>query len=236
MVGLGTLINIGSIVIGSLIGLCLKKSLKENYKIILLHAIGLTTIVVGLSGAVESFLISLNKYIFIIVTMSLVLGAIIGTFLQLEKRLHNIGNYFEKKYPRNNSNFSQGFISASLIFCVGAMAIIGSINDGISGDYTILTLKAILDGITSMILASTLGWGVLFSIVPVLIYQGSITILAFFFEEFIPTDLRNQMAIIGNILILGVGLDLLEVKKIKTADMLPAILIPIIYNIIILLF
>src|SRR5690554_6525553 len=193
MVGLGTLINIGSIVIGSLIGLCLKKSLKENYKIILLHAIGLTTIVVGLSGAVESFLISLNKYIFIIVTMSLVLGAIIGAFLQLEKRLHNIGNYFEKKYPRNNSNFSQGFISASLIFCVGAMAIIGSINDGISGDYTILTLKAILDGITSMILASTLGWGVLFSIVPVLIYQGSITILAFFFEEFIPTDLRNQI-------------------------------------------
>jgi len=116
------------------------------------------------------------------------------------------------------------------------MAILGSITDGMSGDYSTLALKAILDGITSMILASTLGYGVLFSFIPVLIYQGIITLLAYYLDEFIVESVQNEMIIIGNILIIGIGLGLLEIKKIKVADMLPAIFLPIVYYIVMLMF
>ena len=191
---------------------------------------------VGLVGAVDGFLTSKNDFIFVIVILSVVLGAFIGTYLKLNEKVNAIGLYFERKFTKEDSNFSQGFITSSLIFCVGAMAIIGSINDGISGDYSILLIKAILDGVMSMILASTLGFGVLFSFISVLLYQGSITILAYFFEQFISLEAQIQMTIVGNILIIGIGLELLDIKKIKTIDMLPALLIPIIYNLIKLLF
>lgn len=236
MIGLGTVINISTIILGSILGLTFKQKIKDNYKRIIIQGIGLTTLVVGLVGATKGFITSKNNYIFVIVILSIVLGVIIGTYLELNEKINALGLYLERKFSKQNSNFAQGFITSSLIYCVGAMAIIGSVNDGISGDYSILLIKAILDGVTSMVLASTLGFGVLFSFVPVLLYQGSITLLAYFFEQFISLETQNQMTVVGNILIISIGLDLLEIKKIKTIDMLPALLILVIYNLIKLLF
>lgn len=162
MIGLGTIINVGAIIIGSILGLLFKQNLKENYKLIMIQGVGLTTLVVGIFGTIEGFFASKDEYIYLIVILSIVLGAILGTYFKLEKKLNDIGKYLEKRLSKNDSNFAQGFVTASLIFCIGAMAILGSINDGISGDYSILALKAILDGVISMILASTLGLGVLF--------------------------------------------------------------------------
>lgn len=232
MIGLGTIFNVITIIIGSAIGLLLKHNLKDDYKLVMLQGIGLTTMVIGIFGAVNGFLNSFDTYISLIVIVSIVLGSIIGTYLQLEKRLNNLGDKLQKRYANNNSNFAQGFVTASLIFCVGAMAIIGSINDGISGDYSILAVKAIIDGITSMILASTLGIGVMFSFIPIFLYQGLITVLAHFFGSFISEVIKTQILIVGNILIIGIGLELAEIKKIKVADMLPAIIVPILYNLI----
>lgn len=235
LIGLGTIINVISIIIGSTIGLVLKHNLKDNYKNIMIQGVGLTTIVIGVTGAVGGFLDSNNKFLFLIIIISLVLGGVLGTLLKIQVRLNNIGIYVERKFAQENG-FAKGFVTASLIFCVGAMAIMGAINDGMAGDISILAIKSILDGITSMILASTLGIGVLFSFVSVLVYQGLITAIAYFFKDFLPQVVINQMTIVGNILIIGIGLDLLEIKKINIADMLPGIFLPIIYYLITLVF
>lgn len=235
LIGLGTIINVISIIIGSTIGLVLKHNLKDNYKNIMIQGVGLTTIVIGVTGAVGGFLDSNNKFLFLIIIISLVLGGVLGALLKIQVRLNNIGIYVERKFAQENG-FAKGFVTASLIFCVGAMAIMGAINDGMAGDISILAIKSILDGITSMILASTLGIGVLFSFVSVLVYQGLITAIAYFFKDFLPQVVINQMTIVGNILIIGIGLDLLEIKKINIADMLPGIFLPIIYYLITLVF
>ncbi len=227
MIGLGTIINVIAIIIGSTFGLILKHNLKDQYKLVMIQGVGLTTVVIGMFGAIEGLFDSTERLIGLIIILSIVLGGVIGTFLKIEKRLNQFGDRIEKKYSKDNSQFSKGFVTASIIFCVGAMAIMGSINDGMSGDYTLLAIKSILDGITSMILASKFGFGVLFSFIPVLFYQGSITILAYFFDSFLQEVVKNQMTIIGNILIIGIGLELVEIKKFKVADMLPSIFIPI---------
>ncbi len=229
MIGLGTLINVGAIIIGSTIGLLLKHNLKDKYKLVMLQGVGLSTIVMGLNGAITGLSPYANdKFFYLFIILSIVFGGIIGAYLKIEEKLNSMGNHIQAKFNNQNGNFSKGFVTASLIFCVGAMAIMGSISDGLSGDYSTLAIKAILDGITSMILASTLGIGVVFSFVPVLIYQGSLTILAHFFNHFLSDTVKDEMAIIGGILIIGIGLELAEIKKFKIADLLPAIFIPII--------
>ncbi len=231
MFGIGTILNVFTIIVGSIIGLLLKHNLKDKYKLIMIQGVGLTTLVFGSTGAIEGIIKSTNEYIFLIIILSIVIGSLIGTYLKIEERLNNVGEYIQNKFKDAGNHFSSGFVRASLIFCVGAMAITGSINDGLSGDYSILALKAILDGITSMILASTLGFGVLFSFIPVFIYQGSITVLAYYFGNFISISVKEQMTIIGNMLIIGIGIELLDIRKIKISDMLPAIFLPIIYDI-----
>ena len=231
LIGLGTILNALAIISGSFIGLVLKQNLKDSFKNTMMQGIGLTTIVIGVTGAVSGFLASTDKFLFLIIIISLVLGGVLGTLMKIQSKLNNLGIYVEKKFSHEQS-FAKGFVTSSLIFCVGAMAIMGALNDGMKGDLSILAIKAILDGITSMILASTLGIGVLFSCVSVLLYQGTITIIAFFFKDFLPQTVINQMTIVGNILIIGIGLDLLEIKKINVVDMLPGIFLPIIYYLI----
>lgn len=225
MIGLGTLINAGAIIIGSIFGVLLKNNLKDNYKLIMIQGVGIVVVVLGVGGAMDG----LDATTAIIVILSLMFGGIIGTFFRIGERLNAFGDKLQKRFASEKSQFSKGFIDASLIFCVGAMAILGSIQDGMTGNYDTLLIKAVLDGITSMVLASRLGIGVMFSFVPVMIYQGSITVLSAFLGNFIPIDVQTQITIVGSILIIGIGLDLLEIKKIKIADLLPAILIPIIY-------
>jgi len=164
----------------------------------------------------------------LLLIISLVFGSLIGQWINIELRLERLGNSLQKKF-KNDSGFSKGFVTTSLIYCVGAMAILGSLQSGLTGDHTKLYVKASLDGITAIIFASTLGIGVLFSSVPVFIYQGLITLTASFVKDLLVDIVIIEMAAVGGILIIGIGINILEIKKIKVANMLPSVFIPIIY-------
>ena len=161
-------------------------------------------------------------------------SVMIGEWIDIEGRLNTWAEGIEKKY--NLPPLAKGFIAATLIFCVGAMAIVGSIQDGIYGDMTTLLIKSALDFVTAMILASVLGIGVIFSAISVLIYQGAITILAMFGADLMTPEIIRSLSMIGNILLIGIGINFMELKRIKVANMLPALLVPIIYHVILILF
>ncbi len=218
----GTIVNAGAILAGTVAGLIVQKGIKENYSKAVIKAIALTVIMIGISGALET-----NNLLLVIV--SLVLGTLSGTALQIEARLDRLGEKLNQHFGRGDSPFVEGFVTASLIFCVGAMAVVGSIESGLQGNHETLFAKSLLDGITSLILASTLGVGVLFSAVAVLIYQGGITLLASSVAPLLTDAVITEMSAVGGILILGLGLNILDVGKerIPVGNMLPAIFIPI---------
>lgn len=218
----GTIVNGIAIVIGSLLGIILKKGIKDEYKSTIMDGIALSVIVIGITGGIESENI-------ILVISSIVIGSIIGEAMGIEKKLDQIGYKLQTKFGRGDSNFSKGFVTASLIFCVGAMAIIGSLESGIQGNHDTLIVKSIIDGISSIIFASTLGIGVLFSAIPVVIYQGTITLLATSIKGMLTPEVVNEMSAVGGILIMAIGINVMGLKKIKVGNMLPAIFIPIIY-------
>ncbi len=219
---LATIVNGFTIIVGGLVGVALKHGIKANYKDTIMDAIALAVIVLGISGAIKSQNI-------ILMVFSLVVGALIGETLKIEKRLENLGATLQKGFKTKDANFSKGFISASLVFCVGAMAIVGSLEAGISNNYDTLYAKSILDGITALIFASTLGVGVVFSALPVFIYQGLITLLAQSLSPLLSVIVINELSAVGGVLILAIGVSMLGVKKINVANLLPAIFIPIIY-------
>lgn len=233
MVGIGTIVNVIVIIVCGIIGLVFKQRLKQNHHRILKTAIGLSTLFIGLSGALEGLLYieegQIKTQYQLQVLIFLIIGGLIGSFFRLSDRLDGLGRWIKKRFGRGDDLFSQGFVTATLIFCIGAMAIIGAIRDGINGDPTLLYLKAILDGITSIVLASSFGIGVLFAAIPVFLYQMSITIFAFVFGNFLPMETRVIMNIIGNILIVGLSFNILEMKKIDVVNLLPAVFIPLIY-------
>ena len=222
----GSIINSLTIIFGGLIGLMLKKGISERYQETIMDGLALVVITIGIINAVES------KNIILVIS-SLVLGSIIGEKIRIDKRLNNLGGYLESKFKKEGSRFTEGFVSATLVFCVGAMAIVGSLEAGLLSDYNTLIVKSMLDGITSMIFATTLGIGVLFSSLPVLIYQGSITLLASSLSNVLTTVVITEVSAVGGILIMAIGLSLLKVKEIRVANMIPAVLIPVIYYFII---
>ena len=148
--------------------------------------------------------------------------------IEIERKLNKLGHRLEKRFGDGNSNFSKGFITATLMFCVGAMAVVGSLEAGLTGNYQTLFAKSILDGVAATIFASTLGLGVMFAAVPVFIYQGTITLLATSLKDLLTPEVINEMSAVGGLLILAIGINLLEFKKIKIANMLPSILIPLV--------
>ena len=242
MIGLGTLVNIGTIVVGGALGLILKRVLAKRITDTVMQGISLAVLVIGISGAlsaaftiVDGIIISEHVLIMII---SLALGALIGELLRIEDRLDSFGIFCEKKLtkPDDESTFAQGFVTATLVFCVGSMAIVGSLEDGINKNSDILVAKAIIDGIAAMIFASTMGIGVLFSALTVGLYQGTLTILAAFLSPFFTEIVVMQMSLVGSILIMSIGLNMLKISKIKTGNLLPAIFIPAIYHLILLIF
>jgi len=242
MIGLGTLVNIGTIIAGGALGLVLKRVLAKRITDTVLQGISLAVLVIGISGTlsaaftiVDGIIISEHVLIMII---SLALGALIGELLRIEDRLDSFGSFCEKKLtkPDDESTFAQGFITATLVFCVGSMAIIGSLEDGINRNSDILVAKAIIDGITAMIFASTMGIGVLFSALTVGLYQGILTILAAFLSPFFNDIVVMQMSLVGSILIMSIGLNMLKISKIKTGNLLPAVFIPAIYHLILFIF
>lgn len=219
---LGTIVNSLTIAIGSLFGIGLNKGIKDDYKDTIMDVIGLTVIVIGIMGGIKSENI-------ILVIGSLVLGTIMGEAIGIERNLDKLGDTLQERFGSTDSNFSKGFVTASLVYCVGAMAIVGSLESGIQGDNSTLFAKSIIDGISSVIFASTMGIGVAFSAIPVLIYQGSITLFASLIKGLFTPEVINEMSAIGGILIMAIGINILGIKKIKVGNMLPGIIIPILY-------
>ena len=218
----GTIVNSLAIVIGSLFGIGLNKGIKDDYKDTIMNAIGLTVIIIGIMGGISSENI-------ILVIASLVLGSLIGEAIGIERKLDKLGDSLQERFGAKDSNFSKGFVTTSLVFCVGAMAIVGSLESGIQGDHSTLFAKSIIDGITALIFASTLGIGVAFSAIPVFLYQGGITIFSSLIKDLFTPDVINEMSAIGGILIMAIGINILDIKKIKVGNMLPAVIIPILY-------
>ena len=222
---LGTIVNTMSIIVGSLIGLSFKGKIPEKYSQTIMHGIGLAVVLIGIKTA-------LNTDAILIVIISFVIGSIIGELIRIEDRLDQFGNWIGKKISKNSTGISKGFVTASLLYCVGAMAIIGSMESGLTGNHQTLFAKSILDGIGSVIFASTLGIGVIFSAVSVFIYQGIITLTASSIKPFLLPEVVSQMSAVGGLLIFAIGLGLLEIKKIKIGNMLPAIFVPLVYQVI----
>ncbi len=229
----GTIVNVALVLAGSLIGLLLKKAIPERLKESLVQALGLATIAIGMMGiitaavSVDGKLLTSNYTIVMVICLAI--GTLIGELINIEKRLDNMGNFFEKKFSSGNSNFAQGFVSTSLIFCVGSMTILGAINDGLNSDSTILITKGILDGTVSVVFASTMGIGVMFSAITVLLYQGLITLCASLLAPYLTPVVVAQMSFVGSILIMAIGFNFLYKPKIKLGNMLPAMFLPLIY-------
>ena len=236
MAGLGTIVNIILVIIGSLLGLLLKKAIPEKLKTSVTQALALATFSIGMTGVVTAACNAskdgtLASNYTIIMVLSLAIGTIIGEIIDIDKRLNTFGDKLQLKF-RAQGSFGEGFVTASLIFCVGSMAILGSLQDGIMHDPTILITKSLLDGIMSIVLASTLGIGVIFSIFTVGIYQGLITLCAAAVSPFLTTEVISQMSFIGSILIMGIGINFVYSPKLKLSNMLPSMFIPLIYYIV----
>ena len=223
---LGTFMNIIAVIIGSVIGLLLGSRFPEKIKTIAFQSLGLISLLIGMQMALK-----VENPLTLI--FAVLIGAIIGEWINLEKIFDNAGEFLKRKVKSKNDKFTEGLVTAFLIFCVGSMTIVGSINEGVNGDRTLLLTKSILDGFTSIALASTMGIGVLFSIIPMLILQGGLTIFAGMFQSFFTPTLINQLTATGGILILGIALNILEIKKIKVVNMLPALLMIILLTLII---
>lgn len=225
---LGTIVNTITIIIGSFIGIIIKGGLKEKYKNIIMQALALCVFFVGASSTLSGMQDENAEPILFII--SLVIGSVIGTKIDIDKKLSNLGEKLQNKFGKNEGGFSQGFVTASLVFCIGTMAILGSIQSGISGDHTTLFVKSVLDGVSSIVFASTFGIGVTFSAVTVFVYQGLITMLAVFIGPYITPDMLREINIVGGILICALGLNMLFKKlDIKAANMLPAVIVPVIF-------
>ncbi len=225
MIGLlGTLVNTATVIAGALIGMLLKKGIPKRVSDTVFFGLALVTIFIGVSGS----LVGENTLIAVIV---MVLGALIGEIINIDKRVNSLGKKLENKFDKGNerSTFAQGFTSASLLFCVGAMTIVGCLQAGINGDNTILFTKSAMDFVSSMIFASTMGVGVLFSAVFVLVYQGLITLLAGVISPLLTDAVINEMSCVGFIIIIGLGLNMLNVTKLKIMNFVPAIFLPILF-------
>ncbi len=234
---MGTLINAVLILLGGTIGLVFKKAVSKEMEYSIHKATGVAVLVIGMCGVLSAMLKtkadgSISSSGELILVVSLALGTFIGEVLKLEHRLNRGCKWIESKFKM--SNFATGFITSTMIYCIGAMAIVGAINDGLLGDSSTLITKGIIDGITSVVLAASLGYGVLFSAIPILIYQGGMTLLAGLLENVLAGELLSNICMVGYALVMCIGINFLynSDKQIKTVNMLPALLVPVGYAII----
>ena len=227
---LSVLVNTAAILIGGAVGLLVNRGIPKRFSSAIMTGIGLCVMYIGISGALSGE----NP---IVLVVSIVLGVATGTALKLDERLNKLGNMLEKRFSRgrddeNRPSFSQGFVTASILFCVGAMAIIGSVNSGLTGDHSIIFTKSTIDLISAAMLTVTLGVGVLFSAFSVLLYQGLLVLLAQLLRPLLDDPaMIAEIGCTGSVIIIALGLNLIGVTKIKIADFLPAILFaPLVYT------
>ena len=235
MIGLGTIINTVAVIAGGLLGMLLKNGIAKKFENILMQALGLAIIFIGAGGVLEYMLVVENGSISTRGTMllifSLVIGCILGQWLDIEARMETLGIKLKQTVRiKNDNHFVEGFVTTSLIICVGAMAIVGSMQDGLSGDSSMLIAKALLDFAIVAILASTYGVGAVFSAVPIFVYQGAITLISAFFGAVISSALIEELSFVGSALIFCVGINLVREKTFQVANMLPALLVPVCWD------
>ncbi|MEA1961505.1 MAG: DUF554 domain-containing protein [Bacillota bacterium] len=222
---LGTILNAIAIIVGSTIGLIFRGGIPDETNKSVMKAISLAVILIGLMNA-------LKVQNLLLVIISLVIGTILGEHWRIEEHLENLGLWVEHKFSRYGNGIAKGFVTSSLLFCVGSMAIVGALESGLTGNHQTLFAKSVLDGISSVVFASSLGIGVIFSAVAVFLYQGFITITAVFMKQFLIDSVIMEMSAVGGLLIVALGLNMLEATKIKVGNMLPVIFIPLVYFII----
>ncbi len=232
MYGLGTIINTGAIVAGGLAGILFGRFLKENVQDTLSKCCGVSTLMIGIAGALEKML-TLEKGAIssggsMLLVLCLTVGGVIGELLNLEGAFECFGRWLKEKTGNaNDKGFVNAFVTASLTVCIGAMAIVGSIQDGLTGDYSVLATKAVLDFIIIMVMSCSLGPGAAFSAIPVAILQGSVTALAGLVRPVMTEAALNNLSLVGSVLIFCVGINLLWGKKIRVANLLPAIVLAV---------
>lgn len=216
------MVNALAIAVGALVGNKLRGGISERFRSILMQAMALAVMLIGIAGAVKTT-------DSLIVVISLAIGALVGEGINIEKRLEQVGDALKRRVKGAEASFTQGFVSASLIFCVGAMAIVGSLDAGLRGEYSTILTKSLIDGITATMLASTLGLGVIFSAVAVFVYQGAITLLAGLLQPLLTEAIITEMSAVGGLLIFAIGLNMQGITKIRVGNLLPAILVPLAY-------
>lgn len=220
---LGTYVNVMAVLIGGTLGLLLKKGLSETMADTLMKGLGLCTLFLGISGSLEGE----NSMVLIV---SMVIGTLIGEGFHLESRMNHLGEWLEAKVKKENKDkvsVAEGFVTASLLFCVGAMTIVGALQSGLTHDYEMLYNKSVLDCVAAVIFASTLGIGVLFSAAFVLVYQGGITLMAHWMAPLLTDTIIKEMTCVGSVIIIGLGLNMLGVTKLRVMNYVPAIFVPI---------
>lgn len=217
----GTLINVIAVIIGSLIGLIFHSKLSKKLTDTAFYGVGLFTIVLGISMAIKT-----NN--FLIMIISIVIGSIFGEIIDIEKGINTFGEWLKNKFKNRNERFSEGFITAFLLYCMGSMTILGAIEEGIEGTPTLLIAKSILDGFSSIVLAAALGLGVLFSFIPLFLFQGGLTLFASNMQTVFTDVMINELTAVGGIILLGLGITILEIKKIRILNMLPSLFLVVI--------
>ena len=218
---IGTLINAGAIIVGGGLGMLLHSRLPGRFSKIVFQALGLFTLFLGFSMALKT-----NE--FMIMVFSLIIGGIIGEAVRLEELLERFSNYLKSKLPTSNGKFTEGFVTAFLLYCVGSMTILGAIDEGMSGNIDLLLVKSLMDGFSSIALAAAMGIGVIFSIIPLILYQGGLTLVAGWASEYFTEPMIDELTAVGGVILIGLGIKILEIKNIKVVNLLPALVIVVI--------
>lgn len=215
---IGTLVNFGAVIVGSTIGLIIHRNLPKRYVQLIFQIMGLFTLVLGFKMALEGQQL-------LVMIFSLVLGGLLGEILKIEDWINSMGDRVKRLTKSKNDSFSEGLITAFLLFCVGSMTILGAIEEGMGGKPELLLIKSLMDGISSIALTVAFGIGVLFSAIPLLLFQGGLTLLAAQAGEFIDPVVITEVTAVGGVILIGLGMNLLEIKKIKVVNLLPSMLI-----------
>ncbi len=224
----GTLINVVTVIVGTAVGVSLEHRLPERMRETVMSALGIITLSVGFNSALEMFrppLSTLTPASVLMIMGSVLLGAIAGEILRIEDGLAALGDRLKRRFGDDQARFTEGFVVASLVFCVGPLTILGSIQDGLTGDYQLLAIKALLDGFAALAFASALGVGVGFSVITVLIYQGGLSLAASSVSGLFSDDIIAAMTAAGGVLIIGIGFRLLDLKQVRVGNMLPALVL-----------
>jgi uncharacterized membrane protein YqgA involved in biofilm formation len=218
----GNLINAASIIAGGLIGTVFHRTLPQRYQVIIFQGMGLFIVALGISMSIKMEHVLISVF-------SMLLGGLTGELLKIDKQINTFGEWLKRSLKFKTEKFTSGFVSASLIYCTGAMAVLGAIEEGTGNFPAILLTKSAMDGFSSIAFAATLGIGVIFSAVPVLIYQGAIVLVTFLFADTVNMEIINELSAVGGMLIVGLGFNILEIKEIKVVNLLPSLVFVIVF-------